>query len=305
MKRYFSIILCALMILGLFTGCAASDTSPEVLYQNGDAAMDYVYAETSAAMEPESLKSSSSLDSVAQVNRKLVKTVYLDAETEHFDELSEGLTAKIAELGGYVETREVDNGRSRRYCSMTIRIPADKLDSFVEHVNASANVTSTSETAEDITLQYVDTEAKITALKTEQARLLELLEGAKNLSEILEVEARLSDVTYELERYASQMRTYDNLVDYATVHLSFREVEVLTPVEEPSVWERISTGFVQTLDDLGEDLTDLFVWFVVNLPYLLIWAVVITVIVLLVRRAGRKRRARRAPPPPPVNETQN
>ncbi|MBR2057778.1 MAG: DUF4349 domain-containing protein, partial [Fibrobacter sp.] len=53
-----------------------------------------------------------------------------------------------------------------------------------------------------------DTEAKIAALELERSRLMELLATANNLSEILEIEARLSDVTYELERYESHKRGY-------------------------------------------------------------------------------------------------
>jgi hypothetical protein len=53
-------------------------------------------------------------------------------------------------------------------------------------------------------------------------------------------------------------------------------VEVLTPTEEPTVWTRISTGFSETLTDLGDSLTDLFVWVIVESPYLLIFGVLIS-----------------------------
>jgi hypothetical protein len=160
-------------------------------------------------------------------------------------------------------------------------------------------VTSSTETAEDITLQYVDTAARVSALETEQTRLLELLAAAEDLSEILEIEKRLSEVSYMLESHASQLRTYDNLVDYATVHLNLREVTQLTPTDEPTVWERISRGFGETLDDLWNNTTNFFVWFIVNLPRLVIWAGVVTAIALLSRKLRRKVRTMKAPPAPP------
>ena len=52
---------------------------------------------------------------------------------------------------------------------------------------------------------------------------------------------------YELENRASQLRLYDNQVDYATIYLSIDEVQEYTPVEEPTVWERISGGFVSSI----------------------------------------------------------
>ena len=281
MKRTLSILLVFVMTLSLLTGCGSSSKAE---YDNFYAADMETVAAGRAPMEgADSLTSSSQLDSTVSADRKLIKTVYLSAETEHYDDLIAGLNDTITALGGYVESREISGSRSRR-CSMTIRIPAESLELFVTHVRENANVTSSSETAQDVTLEYVDTEAKIKALETEQSRLLELLSAAQNLSEILEIEARLSDVTYELERYASRLRSLSNLVTYATVNLSVWEVEVLTPVDDPTVWERITSGFAESLEDLGEDLTDIFVWIIVSSPYLAVWGIVITVAVFLIRR---------------------
>ena len=288
MKRIISLLLCLVLSFGLFTGCGGSSKD----------AMELAPMETSAAIAPDSmyyseeqgellsdsLTSSSEYDAPNVTGRKLIRTVYLSAETETFNELMDSLNQQITALGGYVESRDLNSGRRQR-CDMVIRIPADAMDGFVAHVNANANVTSSSESAKDVTLDYVDTEAKITALKTEQTRLLELLANAESLKDILTIEERLSDVTYELERYASRLRELSNLVDYATVHLSVYEVEVLTPVEEPTVWQRISTGFHETLTDLGDSLTDLFVWVIVESPYILIFGVLIGLTVFAFRKA--------------------
>ena len=285
MKRTLSILLVFVMTLSLLTGCSSGGSKAE--YDNYYSAdMETVVAGRAPMEEAGNLTSSSQLDSTVSADRKLIKTVYLSAETEHYDDLIAGLNDTITALGGYVESREIGGSRNRR-CSMTIRIPAESLELFVTHVRENANVTSSSETAQDVTLEYVDTEAKITALETEQARLLELLAAAQNLSEILEIEARLSDVTYELERYASRLRSLSNLVTYATVNLSVWEVEVLTPLDDPTVWERISSGFVENLEMLGEDLTDIFVWIIVGSPYLVFWGAVLGGIAFLIIRANR------------------
>ena len=302
-NRLIALLLCALLVAGLFTGCGSAATSDN---------RDVYYGESSKGEFPaveagkESLTDSAGelTTGAVETNRKLIKTVNMDAETEHFDELLTALMDQIQQAGGYIEERQSDNstyynGRKSRYCSMVIRIPAASLDSFVAHVTEQANVTSSNETAEDITLQYVDTAARVSALETEQARLLELLAEAEDLSAILEIEKRLSEVSYMLESYASQLRTYDNLVDYATIRLSLREVTKLTPTVEPTVWQRISTGFGESLSNLWDDITDFFVWFVVNLPYLVIWAGIITVVILVVIRIRRKRRAARTPIVPP------
>lgn len=304
MKRILSILLCLILAFGLLTGCGGSksDMAPMEVAPGAAADMDYSYSEEKGELVSDSLTSAAELGETPVQGRKLIKTVYLYAETETFDELMDGLNQQITALGGYIESRDSNTGRRQR-CNMVIRIPADALAGFVEHVNANANVTSSSETAVDVTLEYVDTEAKITALETEQTRLLELLASAESLDDILTIEARLSEVTYELERYASRLRNLSNQVDYATVNLTVTEVEVLTPVEEPTVWQRITTGFSETLSDLGENLTDLFVWVIVESPNILIFGLLIALIVFAFRKA-RGYRTPRKPKTPPQNPSE-
>jgi hypothetical protein len=151
---------------------------------------------------------------------------------------------------------------------------------------------------DDVTLQYVDTESHVTALETEQTRLIELLEQAKDLEDILKIEDRLTDVRYELERYASYLRTLENHVSYATVNLSITEVKEYTPVveEEPTMWERIATGFGRSLKDIGEGLKEFFIWIIVNSPHLLIWGVIGFVAFKVLRKRRAKKQKKIVPP---------
>ena len=293
-RHFFAVFLCICLLL---TACGAEAPADK------EAAHDIRYDRTESPMEDASTElktdSAAGLTAPAQSDRKLIRTVSMDAETENYDTLITALEEKLTALGGYTESRQTGTyGSTRRWSSMTIRIPADNLSAFVTHVSKNANVLSTSEETKDVTLQYVDTESKITALETEQARLLELLAGAQNLSEILEIEARLSDVTYELERYASQKRSYDNQITYATVRLTVEEVEVLTPVEEPSVFDRIRTGFTSSLHGVSDGLVNLFVLLVAGSPYLLVYGAVIGVILAVSSRI-RKRKQKKAPPADP------
>ena len=293
-RHFFAVFLCFCLLL---TACGAEAPADK------EAAHDIRNDRTESPMEDASTElktdSAAGLAAPAQSDRKLIRTVSMDAETENYDALITALEEELTALGGYTESRQTGTyGSTRRWSSMTIRIPADSLSAFVTHVSQNANVLSTSEETKDVTLQYVDTESKITALETEQARLLELLAGAQNLSEILEIEARLSDVTYELERYASQMRSYDNQITYATVRLTVEEVEVLTPVEEPSVFDRIRTGFTSSLHGVSDGLVNLFVLLVAGSPYLLVYGAVIGAILAISSRI-RKRKQKKASPAEP------
>lgn len=233
-------------------------------------------------------------ETAATADRKLIKTVNMDVETREYDKLLSAVENKVTELGGYIESLDAYNGstyysyRSTRNANLTIRIPKDRLEEFQNTVSELGNVTSRSENVQDVTLTYVDLQSHRDALRTEQERLLQLLEQAESVEDIITIEQRLSDVRYQLESMESQLRSYDNRVDYSTVYLYIDEVEVYTPVEEETVWERISTGFVDSLKNIGEGLKEAAIWFVIHIPYLVIWAIVIAVIVLILKKIKKR-----------------
>ena len=196
-----------------------------------------------------------------------------------------------------MESQSVSGGSAgsgrHRYANLTLRIPADRVDGFVEEVAGLTNLVSSSRNVQDITLSYSDTEGRVTALKTEEARLLELMEQAENMSDLLEIEARLTEVRYQLESYASTLRLYDNQVDYATVSLYISEVEKYTPVEEPGFWQRITTGLAESLVDLGEAIVEFITLVIIDLPYLILFALIAWAVVGITKRSIRKRRAKK------------
>ena len=147
------------------------------------------------------------------------------------------------------------------------------------------------ETAEDITLSYVATESRITALETEQKRLLELLAKADSMNDILQIEARLTDVRTELEEVNSKLRLYDNQINYATIYLNLSEVKEYTIVTEPeTVWQRISTGFMSSLKGLGKGCTEVFIFLIANLPYLVFLSVIITCVIIITRIYNKRKK---------------
>ena len=305
-KKLLALMMAALVMASLLAGCGAATDSvgnmkqeapmeaPEaVMDQEAGGGLLYGTTEESA--------------STAAADQKLIKRVNIDAETEDLETLLPQITNKVGELGGYIEHQELYNGSAysssrRRNVNMTIRIPADRLGEFTAQIEGASNVVNYSESAEDVTLQYVDTESRITALEVEQERLLELLSKADNMSDLLEIEARLTDVRYELESYSSQLRTLENKVSYATVYLYINQVKVYTEVEPQTVWQRIGSGFSENLTDIGEDLTNFFVWVVTFSPQLIFWAVVIAGAVTLVRRKAKNRRTKKMPDNPPEKQ---
>lgn len=286
MKKRIFVALTGLMLSVVLAACGSSssadyavmeEAAAEAVEMNSFGSDSYMADE----MTGETLKTTAQNNSDLS-NRKLIKTVNLDVETKNYDEMLANLEMRIAELGGYIESLE-SYGSESRYASITARIPADKLDGFVKHIGETANVIGRSESVEDVTLQYVDLDSHARMLEEEQERLLALLEGASTIEEMITIEERLGEIKYQLESMRSQLRTFDNLVAYSTVHISLDEVIELTPVVELSDGERIAQGFAKSVADVTNGIKEFFIDLIIHIPYIIVWGVVIGIIILIVR----------------------
>ena len=292
-RRLLSLLMVILLLISLLSGCGASTS-----YDKAGNAMDEAYrAEMDASEGVASEKESAEIET--PVNQKLIRKVYIDTETEELDPMLTQVEKKIAELGGYVESRQINNSTTRyrdsRYADLTVRIPADRLDQFINHVTEGSNITSLRETTEDITLTYSATESRIAALETQEIRLLELLAKAETMSDLLEIETKLTDVRTELAQVKSALKIYDNQVNYGTIYLTVTEVKEYTETEEPEgFFARLWKGFTGSIKGVWVMCKELTIVFVIVLPYLAVFALFIAVIVLIIRLRIKRWKKKKA-----------
>lgn len=226
-------------------------------------------------------------------SRKLIKDVSMSVETEEFDKLTAAIEEKAESLSGYVESSSVSgnikNGETR-WGYFTVRIPAEKLDEFMDTAFAYANIISKNEKLTDITLKYTDTESRITALKTEQERLTELLSEANSAESLIVIEDRLSEIRYELQNFESQLRLYDNQVDYSTVRIDISEVKVFTARPQAGVLDRIGTGISKNMRALGDLLENAIIFTVSFLPVALVLGALGFAVYKVLKAANKARK---------------
>ena len=225
-------------------------------------------------------------------NRKIIRNASLDLSTEKYSETIKAIEKATADLGGYIEQSQETKYDDFSYTSMTVRIPTEKLDEFLGKMDGVATVTSKSITSDDITASYVDTESHLKALRTEQDTLLELLSKANGLSEILEIQDRLTSVRAEIEYYQSLMNTFDNELEYSTVRIEVDEVrhEVVTG---EGFWAKIGLGLKESFYDVGMGIANFFSWIIIHIPYLIILAVIIVALCAIIKKLKAKRKTKK------------
>ena len=225
-------------------------------------------------------------------NRKLIKTYYINLETREFETLVDYIQKSVEAAGGYIESSNMSgtsiDGYGSRYAYFVLRVPVKDAADFMTGLEENGHMTHKSEEVEDVTLAYVDTQSRLESLRVEQEALMEMLEQATDLDTLFAIQSRLTDVRYQLESYESQLRTYDNLVDYTTISVDVYEVERETVIDDGTFGSRLKEEVGDSLENFVEGAENLLIWFIAAFPYWILLAVIATVIVLGVK-VSRKR----------------
>lgn len=230
-------------------------------------------------------------------SRKLIRNVDLSFETTDFDTFVQDIQSKTTALGGYIESSDLSGNAytdRHRYAYFTLRIPKPQVDTFLSFAEGEANLTRKYENTQDITLQYYDTESRKKALQSEYDRLLELMAKAESVDAVIAIEQRLSEIRYQLDSFESDLRRYDNQVDYSTITVNVSETTVLTASEKSGFWSRVQANLESNIEDLCDAATGLLIWFLSSLPVLLALAILFFIIYRIVKAIRSRRMIKKA-----------
>ena len=286
---------------------------PELLSPAGDMVPDLGPADqnTAGGMEGGNADGTLTGGLNGDYDRKIIRTVTMSCETKAYDDAVTVIMTALNTHGGYVEASNTtgtgyeDVKHSERRATYTLRVPAEKLDAFLEtlRTDEGIRILSQNATSSEITATYYDTVSRLETLKAEKASLTAMLEGFtdyKDISNMLKVQERLYNVIEEIEALQTKLNLYDGQVAMSTVHLTLREVIVYTEVvdPDPTFGQRVKEAFVESWTDFGRGWQNFFVWFIEAFPTLLvvvgIHAGIFFIIYGSVKRGQKKRAAREA-----------
>ena len=207
-------------------------------------------------------------------NKKLILTAKLDLETQDLDNTLNNITTLVNQYGGYVQNSSMytRNNYTRIY-EASIRVPADKYSQFIEEIRGNGNTTSYSEHIDDVTDSYTDINARLTALKAQEQKVMEFYQKAETIEDLMAVESRLSEIRYEIEAYEARIKNYDLLTAYSTLNIFVSETKSYTPTST-SFFSRLAQAFVNGFKNFTNSIGDLFIDVVYN-----IWNVIFLVVI--------------------------
>ena len=332
MKKTLSILLTIVLLFSIaacgaksFESSATSNFISDYAYNNsGDYAVSNAaeyeefgysggeaYDVSASLIAPESASegltmltaSSSGSGSLAE---KIIYSADAAIETTQYDEAITVLAELLNSYGGFIENSyentptRAEYGysatyRSLHYASYTLRVPKEGFHKFLDALGDVGSVQSRSTSAENVTEQFADYESRLKAYRTEEERLLAMFSKADTIPDMITIESKLSEVRYSIESLTSSLLNLSNRVSFSTVRVSINEVREYTPVvtEDLTYRQQLSEGLKSTFKGIGQFFSNLFKYFVIALPVLLILVAVAIVLVILLRRSVKKRRAKR------------
>ena len=289
-KRALIFIAIGILIL-TFIGCSSkSDEATKTSYDKSSPNTDYQDGE----MTTDDNKESDFGNETSGLNEKMIYSSRISIETLEFEKTLKDIKEFVTSLGGFVERSSIsgigksfdEGNKARGYAEITYRLPASQYIIFTDNIYSYGNVISNNESSQNITSQYYDIEGRLKAYRTSEKRLLEILEKAENVKDLLEIERELAVVRANIESMTTQIKAWDNLIDYSAVTITIREVKEITDTSEPDsftdrLWQTIKKsiqGFVEFLEDM-----------IVVIVYLIPYIVIVGLLVFLVIRLRRKK----------------
>ncbi len=327
-----ALLICAALLMGVFTACsssakssrsadarevapAAQNSASTAGAATGDKA-SFGEANPAASTATETPTTPATAAAAALATQKIIERLNYSIETLKFDDSVSRIQSLCAELGGYVQDsnitgNSIQNKGNLRQADYTMRIPQVKLSQLKSRAGEIGTVLNSASSSENVTEKYYDTEARLKSLRTQEERLLTLLQKSGTLTDVIALEKALADVNYQIEQLTGSLKQYDSLINFSTVSIHLQEVVKPTEIEITPVTlgDKIAQQFQYSMRGLGNFGEGLLVFFLGGAPVIIIIVLIAAGLYWLLlgrkKRAEKKARALESSEPPKEDEIHN
>jgi len=210
MCKYLILVLSILVV-----GCGQRSDMSLAKTQENFAVADEARAGDLASAQPLS-------SSPVVRERMLIRTGQLSMEVADVGESRKKIGEISERLNAYISEERLENYGSRLNISMTVRVPSISYDSLVSLVEQVGEKTENkSVNTQDVTEEFIDTEARLKTKKELEIRYREILKQANSVTDILSVESQLNSVRGEIESMEGRLKYLSSQVAFSTLSLTF------------------------------------------------------------------------------------
>ena len=305
MRKFKSILLISLLSVSMLTGCGSSSSmmsNSTAMDFSSDMGADFITSED--GWSEEAIEDLSENTASYITGDKIVYTCNITIETLNYEDCINAIKKQISEFEGFIESEnESDNdygwyntdykkttGTKRN--TIVIRIPSKDYETFLSSIEGNGKVISKYTNAENISKSYYNTETLIKMYEKEEENLLEMMDRTSTISEMIEIEDRLSEVQYELLMAKNNLSSMDTDVEYSTITVNVREVMAYSnvPSDEPTTFfGKLAKSFVSGWTVFFNIIKFIIYAIVALIPEI----IVVTLIIILIRKRIKKKKIKK------------
>jgi hypothetical protein len=222
---------------------------------------------------------------------KIVRTGSMELEVADVGKALSAARDAIRAVGGYIGASQQQRSGDETVATVTYRIPVARWEDTLASMRGLGTVMGEKTDATEVTAQIVDLDARIRNLKASEQALVGYAEKAPKVSDLLEIQSRLTDTRGEIERLSAQQANLSNQAALATLAVTFgvKPVEVTKTTEGWDPAAEVDRASA-TLIGLGQGIVSFAIVFaIVWLPILVVVGVLAIVGLTLARRFGWRR----------------
>lgn len=188
---------------------------------------------TPAARRPSVLQAITVSDASAPIGRTqqqarvIVRSASIEVEVEEVPVAVERATQLAERFEGYVGNATTSEDKS---ALLRLRVPSARLSDALDSLAALGKVTGRSLSADDVTAQSVDLEARVASYRAARDKLQELLTRAATVADAVAAQAELARVQAELDSLEGRLRALQSSVALSEITVTLNRRLVLGPL---------------------------------------------------------------------------
>ncbi|MCS7116608.1 MAG: DUF4349 domain-containing protein [Nitrososphaerales archaeon] len=168
------------------------------------------------------------------IGRKIIYEGWLVIEVKDIESTIEEIHRIVREMGGFVSQMSFSKYGEAKSATVTVRVPQVEFYTTLQYIGRLGELKDSKVSSQDVTEKYIDLEARLKNAQRQEQRLLQLLDRAQKVDEMLRIEQELARVREQIELYMSQLRYLERRVEYSTITISLREPK--PPPTTPPAW---------------------------------------------------------------------
>jgi len=242
--------------------------SPFILKQQ-----DYYPKTEKFAIGEPTKESFSSTPPIETQNRLIIKESYLSLVVKNIFDAQKKILEKTEKMGGFMVQSYFDNPQEAASATITIRVPAKKLDQVLSEFKKNAvKVVSENISGTDVTEEYTDIEARLKTLYKTKTKFEEIMEKANRVQDILEVQRELINLQQQIDALVGQKQYLEKSANLTKITIYLSTDELSLPYVPTESWrpQLIFKQAVRSLILTLRKIATVLIWAFVYSPILIL-----------------------------------